>query len=60
MTINPRMLLVYVAILLNACTSTSDRPTARPDDQPRVPVNRTGASGRPEAMMQQTAKVTSS
>ncbi len=43
-----RALLLHAAIFLSACTAASDRPSPRPDDQPKVPVNRSSAA-RPVA-----------
>ncbi len=45
-----RVLLFHAAIFLTACTAASDRPTPRPDDQPKVPVNRSAAATPPAGM----------
>jgi hypothetical protein len=45
--------MLFVAICISACGSAPDRLTPRPDDQPKVPVNRSGAAGRPEVMIRQ-------
>jgi hypothetical protein len=60
MNMTARILLVYWAMVLGGCTSPTDRPTARPDDQPRVPVNRNGASSRPEAKVEQPTQAVAS